>query len=135
MIHLEILTGPDRNTLGSFQYFQNEIYLGKTSGDLHVQDSQLKDSHLMIEVVEKDLIVHPQKDVEFYLIDGKRSSSIRKVKTGQKLTIGGTTIKIVGFEFTEMPSKKVILDTKLAQLAEQNSPRLVVIEKLAKMMK
>lgn len=135
MIHLEILIGPDKNALGSFQYFQNEIYLGKTSGDLHVQDSQLKDIHLMIEVVEKDLIVHPQKSVEFYLIDGKRSSSIRKVKAGQKLTIGGTTIKIVGFEFTEMPSKKAILDTKLAQLAEQNSPRLVVIEKLAKMMK
>lgn len=135
MIHLEVLGGPDKNALGSFQFFQNEIYLGKTSGDLQLEDPQLLDSHLMIEVVEKDLIIHPQRDVEYYLLDGKRSSTIRKVKAGQKLTLGGTTLIIKQFEFTEQPSKKAILDTKLAQLSEANSPRLVVIEKLAKMMK
>lgn len=135
MIHLEILSGPDRNALGNFHYFQNEIYLGRTSGDLRLQDQQLNESHLMIEVVEKDLIIHPQKNVEFYLIDGKRASTIRKIRAGQTLTIGGTTLKIVNFEFINMPSKKAILDTKLAKLADESSPHLVVIEQLAKLMK
>ena len=135
MIQLEILSGPDRNALGNFQYFQNEIYLGRTSGDLRIQDPQVLESHLMIEIVESDLIIHPQKKVEFYLIDGKRASTIRKIKAGQKITIGGTTFKIINFSFNEMPSKKVILDLKLNELSDINSPKLGVVEKLAKMMK
>ena len=89
----------------------------------------------MIEVVEKDLIIHPQKGVESYLIDGKRSSSIRKIKSGQVITIGSTKFKVLSFEETPVSSKKKILDEKLNRLLEANSPRLVVIEKLAKIMK
>ena len=37
------------------------------SGSIHIKDGELKASHLMIEVVESDLIIHPQKDVEAYL--------------------------------------------------------------------
>jgi hypothetical protein len=89
----------------------------------------------MLEVVENDLLVHPQKNVESYLIDGKRASTIRKVKRGQILTIGSTQIKIINFEQTAFKSKKSLLDDKLAELVESNSPRLQTVEQLAKMMK
>ena len=89
----------------------------------------------MLEVVENDLLVHPQKNVESYLIDGKRASTIRKVKRGQILTIGSTQIKIINFESTAFKSKKSLLDDKLAELVETNSPRLQTVEQLAKMMK
>ena len=89
----------------------------------------------MIEVVEKDLIIHPQKDVESYLIDGKRASNVRKIKMNQKITVGKTTFKVVNFEETTFHSKKSILDSKLNQLVEENSPRLAAIEKIAKLMK
>ena len=135
MIHLEIISSPDSNILTQFQFFQNEVYLGRNSGNLHIQDQALKGSHVIVEVVEKDLIIHPQKGVEFYLIDGKRSSTIRKIKTGQIITIGTTTFKVVNFEETQNRTKKQILDEKLNQLVEENSPRLAVIEKLANLMK
>jgi hypothetical protein len=135
MIHLEIISSPDSNILTQFQFFQNELYLGRNSGNLHIQDPALLGSHVMVEVVEKDLIIHPQKGVEFYLIDGKRSSTIRKIKTGQIITIGTTTFKVVNFEETQNRTKKQILDEKLNQLVEENSPRLAVIEKLANLMK
>jgi hypothetical protein len=135
MIHLEIISSPDSNILTQFQFFQNELYLGRNSGNLHIQDPALLGSHVMVEVVEKDLIIHPQKGVEFYLIDGKRSSTIRKIKTGQIITIGTTTFKAVNFEETQNRTKKQILDEKLNQLIEENSPRLAVIEKLANLMK
>jgi ASC-1-like (ASCH) protein len=89
----------------------------------------------MVEVVEKDLIIHPQKGVESYLIDGKRASNIRKIKAGQIITVGKTTFKVLSFEVTEFQNKKKILDEKLGKLIESNSPRLVVIEKLAKLTK
>lgn len=135
MIHLEILTSPDKNVETSFQFFQNEVYLGHSAGNLQIKDAELKASHLMIEVVEKDLIVHPQKDVESYLIDGKRASNVRKIKTSQKITMGKTTFRVVSFEETTFPSKKTILDDKLNHLVEANSPRLVAIEKITKLMK
>ena len=135
MIHLEIISSPDSNILAQFQFFQNEVYLGRNSGNLHIHDPALLGSHVMVEVVEKDLIIHPQKGIDFYLIDGKRSSSIRKIKTGQIITIGTTTFKVLNFEETQNQTKKQILDEKLNQLIEGNSPRLAVIEKLANLMK
>jgi hypothetical protein len=135
MIHLEIISSPDKNILTDFQFWQNEVYLGRTSGTLHIKDDDIRESHAMIEVVAGDLIIHPQKGVESYLIDGKRSSSIRKISIGQIITIGKTTLKVLKFEETQLKSKKKILDEKLSKLLETNSIRLLVIEKLAQLMK
>jgi hypothetical protein len=135
MIHLEIISSPDSNILTQFQFFQNEVYLGRNSGNLHIQDPALLGSQVMVEVVEKDLIIHPQKGVESYLIDGKRASTIRKIKPGQIITIGTTSFKVLGFEETQNQTKKQILDKKLNKLVEENSPRLAIIEQLANLMK
>ena len=135
MIHIDIIKSPDTDALTPFQYFQNELYIGSSNGNLLIRDPELYDSHLMLEVVENDLLAHPQKSVDSYLIDGKRASTIRKIKRGQILTIGATQIKILNFEETSFKSKKTLLDEKLAQLVETNSPRLQAIEQLAKMMK
>ncbi len=135
MIHLEITSGPDQNAMSSYQYFQNQIYLGRSSGDLHINDKNILPAHVMLEVIEKDLIIHPQKGVEFFLLNGKRASAIRKLKPNDSITIGETTIKIIQFEETVILNKKDILDTKLDSLINQNSPRLNVVEKLTKLMK
>ncbi len=135
MIKLEFIKSPDFDVLNTFQYFQNEIYIGRTTGDLKIKDPSLHNTHLMIEVVEGELILHPQTDVDFYLLDGKRASSIRKIKKGQIITIGSSQFKILEFEQTPFPSKKKILDQKLAQFIEENSPHLKCIEQLANMMK
>jgi hypothetical protein len=135
MIQFEITNSPDDSVKNQYQFFQNTIYIGRKSGNLQIQDNQLLESHLMIEVLDNDLIIHPQKDVTNYLIDGKRSSSIRKLKKGQTITIGTTTMKILQFEYSELKSKKKVLDDKLAQLVDNNSPRVQVIEILAKLMK
>ena len=135
MIHFEITDGPDLNTLSTYKFFQNQIFLGKSSGDLWIKDSHLLASHLMLEVVENELLIHPQKGVEFYLINGKRATNIRKLKAQDTIAIGQTTFKILSFEETKKESKKSVLEQKLNQLVEENSKRLVVIENLTKEMK
>lgn len=135
MIHFEIISGPDLNSQAPFKYHQNQIYLGRSSGDLWIKDSSLLPTHIMLEVIEKDLLIHPQKGVEFYLLNGKRSSSIRKLKINDTILIGKTTIKILGFQETIRESKKDILNNKLAKLIEEGSQRLNVVEKLTKLMK
>ena len=135
MINLEITESPDNNILSAFTYFQNQIYLGRTSGDLWINDNDILPSHVMLEVIGTDLLIHPQKDVEFYLLNGKRASSIRKIKVNDKITIGKTVIKILEYSETSRDSKKNILDKKLNVLVEANSSRLSVIESLTRLMK
>ena len=135
MINFEIISGPDSNVLTTYQYFQNQIYLGRSLGDLWINDSELFPSHLMLEVVNGELLIHPQKDVEFFLINGKRASQIRKLKNQDIVTIGKTQIKILRFEETPQVSKKEILNEKLSKLMNENSHRLPVIERLTQRMK
>lgn len=135
MINLEIIESPDNNIVSAFTYFQNLIYLGRTSGDLWINDNDLLFSHVMLEVIGTDLLIHPQKDVEYYLLNGKRASTIRKIKVNDKITIGKTVFKILGFSETQRESKKTKLDKKLNELVETNSSRLAVVESLTKLMK
>ena len=135
MIHFEVIKSSDENVLAQFNYFQNQIYIGRNQGDLWINDNELLNSHIMLEVIGNDLLIHPQKEVPFYLINGKRASVIRKLKVGDKITIGQTTLQISSFAETEKESKKQILNEKLNQLIEMNASRLIVIEALSKLMK
>jgi hypothetical protein len=135
MINFEITESPDHNVTSVFKYFQNQIYLGKGQGDLWIDDGELRPAHVMLEVIGKDLLIHPQKKVEFYLVNGKRASTIKKLKPHDKITIGQTLITILGYEETIKNSKKDVLNQKLNKLIEENSPRLNIIESLTKRMK
>ena len=135
MIHIQIVQSPDTNILTEFRYFHNQLYVGRSSGELWIQDKDLFASHIMLEVIGKDLLIHPQRGVEFYLLNGKRASAIRKLKINDQVTIGQTIIKVLGFEETIRESKKDVLNKKLNQLIDENSQRLNVVESLTKLMK
>lgn len=135
MIHFEITQSPDLNVLTSFRFMKNEIYLGRRAHDLSISDLALKNIHLLLEIPETELLIHPQKDVDHYLINGKRATSIRKLKIGDTVSFGQSILKIIAFERTSFPTKKELLDKKLADLIEKGSPRLSVIESITKQMK
>jgi len=135
MINFEITSSPDSNVESTFMFYQNQVYIGRNSGNLWINDRELFHSHALLEVVGKDLLIHPQKGVEFYLINSKRASAIRKLKVNDQITIGQTVLKVLNFEETIFESKKSLLDSKLNKLVETNSSRLSVIENLTKLMK
>jgi hypothetical protein len=135
MIQFEITESPDQDVVGDYHLFKNEIYLGTLLTDIIIKDPEIRKSHAFIEVVENVLLFHPQKDVSFYLLNGKRALTIRKLKAGDVIQIGKTKIKIIGFNFSANPSRKEILDNKLQQFMNQQDARLEVIEKLGQLMK
>ncbi len=135
MIKFEIIESPDLEVLSTFEYFHNLIYIGRTSGNLTIQDPGLLKSHLMLEVVDQEMIVHPQKEVEYYLINGKRATTPRRVKPGEVVSIGSTKIKLISFDETPAFSKKNILNQKLNELIENGSQKLPVVEALSKLSK
>jgi hypothetical protein len=135
MIQFEITSSPDENVVAPICFHKNQIYIGRSNGDLLIKDNEIRNSHLMIEVIGPELLIHPQKDVEFYLINSKRASVIRKLKVGDIVGIGKTIIKIIAFQETKRVTKKEILNEKLNKLIEENSLRLPAIESLTKRMK
>jgi pSer/pThr/pTyr-binding forkhead associated (FHA) protein len=135
MIKFQITESPDQEVVSTFEYFHNLIYIGRTLGNLTIHDPQLLRSHLLIEVVGTDVIVHPQKEVEHYLLNGKRATTPRKIKVGDVITFGKTALKVLAFEETPPSSKKNILNEKLNALIEAGSPKLPVIEALSKLSK
>ena len=135
MITFEITQSPDQNVTRLFTFYKNQVYLGRDRGDLWINDPLLLSNNSLMEVIENDLLIHPQKGVEFYLINGKRASVIRKLKRMDVITIGNTSIRLIDFSISETFSKKEALDKKLDTLIAENSPRLQVVEELSKLMK
>ncbi len=135
MIQFEITESPDQDVVGDYHLFKNEIYLGTLLTDIIIKDPEIRKSHAFIEVVENVLLFHPQKDVPFYLLNGKRALTIRKLKAGDVVQMGQTKIKIIGFSFSANQTRKEILDNKLQQFMNQQDARLDVIEKLGQLMK
>lgn len=135
MVEIEILESPDSNILSKYKYHKNQLYLGRNTGDLWIQDPDLYTSHVFLEVLDKDLLIHPQRGVEFYLINGKRASAVRKIKVNDTITIGKTMVKILSFAPTQWETKKNVLNGKLSKLVEENSQKLNVIESLTRLMK
>ena len=135
MIKFQVTESPDQEVLSTFEYFHNLIYIGRTSGNLTIHDPQILKSHLLIEVVGNDVIVHPQKEVEFYLINGKRATTPRKIKINDTVSFGSTTLKLLGHAETPASSKKNILNQKLNSLIEAGAAKLSVVEALSKLSK
>ncbi len=135
MIQLEVLESPDQNVIAAMTYHQNQIYLGADSGDLKILDPGLLPSHAMLEVVGQELIFHPQRAVEHYLLNGKRATTIRKLKAKDQVTIGGTVLRVLAFSETVRESKKEFMERRLAQLIEEASSKLAVIELLTQLQK
>lgn len=135
MIQFEIVESPDQDVIGDYHLFKNEIYLGTVLTDIIIHDPEMRKSHAFMEVVNDVLLFHPQKDVSFYLLNGKRALTIRKLKASDIIQIGKTKIKIIGFSFSATHSRKEILDSKLQQFMNQQDARLTVIEKLGQLMK
>jgi hypothetical protein len=135
MIEFEITESPDNNVIGNFKFFKNQIYIGSTSNDLSILDEQLGSQHILLEIPESELLIHPLEKNSAYLLNNKRSTAIRRLKKGDEILIGKTKIKIINFELTLKLSKKEILTNRMNELFETESSLLPIIEKLNQMMK
>ncbi|GEM_PF-1233013 len=134
MIKIECLKTPDTNALGLFEYGQNMIYLGRKETDFMLQDLSWPQNAMFFEVVEDKFYIHPQKSLDFFLINGKRCTGVKKIKRNEIITIGETEIKLIDYSFSIFESKKKILDQKLKSIVETNSPKLDVVRQLTEIM-
>jgi hypothetical protein len=134
MIKIHCLETSDTNALGVYEYGQNMIYLGRKNTDFILNDLTWPENAMFFEVIEDQFYVHPQKSLEYFLINGKRCTGVKKIKRQDSITIGQTKIKLLDFSNSSFPTKKQVLDGKLGEIVQTNSPKLEMVRKLTEVM-
>lgn len=134
MIQITINSSPDINKIGTITFNKNLIYIGNNhTCDLFISDTNLISNHLIIEIVESKMIVHPHKDIDFFLVNGKRTTGHKFVTLGNKIKIGGTEFTIDLFTETTYISMKETLNKLTDDLIKEESPLLDVIQELQRL--
>ena len=92
MINLKITDSVDPEKIGNYTFHKNLIYIGnKYSCDIYIKDNSIISNHIFIEVIEQRLLVHLNKEIDFILINGKRTTGHKYVGVGETISIGKNT--------------------------------------------
>lgn len=134
MIKIQCLESPDNNAIGTYEYGQNMIYLGRKNTDFILNDLSLPENAMFFEIIEKNFYIHPQKSLDYFLVNGKRCTGVKKIKREDTVTVGATKIKLIDFSASIYSTKKQVLDQKLGEIVQTNSPKLEMVRKLTEVM-
>ena len=126
-IHITSCTDPEYE--GVWRFEKNQIYFGHPEGDIS-PPGMLPSNAFMLEVLPEFLQAHPGPIMDFWLLNGKRTTKPRKLKVGDQLQVAEISFKVTAAEYKEVQSKKQILDARLKALVAQQSPLLELIQLL-----
>lgn len=131
MIQITTHSSPDKDKIGTSLFNKNLIYVGNDHMcDLYFHDDQVIPNHLIIEVIESKMIIHPHKDIKYFLVNGKRSTSHKYVTIGNKVKIGNTEFTIDNFIETSYSTVKDNLNKLTDELIKEESPLLDIIQNI-----
>jgi hypothetical protein len=129
MIQFEILSSPDTDMVGEHLYYQDELQLGYSIGDVLIDDQKIRNHQFIFKVFKDDIfIVSQTTSGTSFLIDDKRVSGSIKIKTNQKILLGDTLIQIGNFLWNEEEKSSQKMMSNLKMLINENSPILNVID-------
>lgn len=131
MITIELTKCPDPLKIGEYPFHKNQIYIGSNiSADLYINDPNVYFNHFFIEIVENKLLLHPHQSSDYFLIDGKRTTSMRYLKAGQKVGLNSIEFTIKSFSETLVQTFRDTLNTNTDQLINENSQLINFISKI-----
>lgn len=136
MITVEIVQCREPLKIGEYNFHKNQIYMGSNlSADFYINDHDLHSNHFFLEIVENKLLLHPHRSIDFYLIDGKRTTSMRYLKAGQKIAYKSVEFIIKSFSEIKTSSFRETLNNKTDELINNKSPLLKVITQIEEQLK
>lgn len=134
MIEFEIIDSPDPELIGKNIFYKNQIFIGPKGKDVYIPSSN-KLGNVSIDVFPQCLAVTPNRDIDFFLLNGKRSNTTRKVNIGDIIEIDDNKIKITNAEYQVYQLKEDILKDNLKEIIENNPKKLEIIKTLEKKLK
>lgn len=120
MLHLKITSSNNPDIIGEHIYYLSEIYLGKSKGHILIFDPKLFDYHFRLETFSDGIICDCHPDVEYYLINGKRSEGKNKISPKETIQIGETIFFVEKFEHLPYESRKDKLNKNITDILESD---------------
>lgn len=131
MIVLEVLNSNNNDQLGEYHFYKNLIYIGSSpSCDLFFEDKEIYSNHFFLEIIENKLLIHPHKEVKSFLIDGKKTTSMRYLKVNQVVRFSDIEFKIINYMNTQIEDLRSLLNTKTDELIKNNPDTLELISQI-----
>jgi len=128
MIHINVTHSIDEDLIGDFYFTKNLIYIGKNEGDLRINSDKIMNQHLFIEIFESKLIAQPNKKLEYFLVEGKRTTGPKFLKIGMTIDLGVITFKLMNFMQTKFETSREKLNQITDELIASNHPVIEVIQ-------
>jgi len=129
MIKFEITDSPDRDIVGIHTTFKSVFYLGRTEGDLLVED-KIAPSQLKLEVTESGLSCTNIDNSPEVLLNSKRLLNVASIKIGDEIKMGLTLITIKDIEISCVPSKREIIQKNLNYKIDRDEQLKKIVDTL-----
>ena len=126
MIQLEFTKAPNEELLGLWHWGSSYLTLGGKG--VPVSSVELAE----IEIVKGEILFKPLPNLEFYLINGKRSTQPRHLQMNDKISFHNISFKIISFYESHFPNKNDDLKAKLNGLKVTEDSLLDIIGLLTK---
>ncbi|MCO4753917.1 MAG: hypothetical protein KC478_05520 [Bacteriovoracaceae bacterium] len=131
MIELEIIHCPNNDFLGTYRIFKDLFHIGSNlSAELRVKDNAIMANHLIIDIEEDRLRATLNLDDGFFLVDGKRTTSLKYLNIGSSFEVGNTRFLVKQFSAQKIVTKRETLNKNTDELIKEKSPLLSYIKKL-----
>ncbi len=128
MIKIEIITSSNKDQIGQFALYKNNITLGNHRHDI---DLGLKDSFSINLENGKLKFINDKKP---YLLNRKKALSNRNLRTEDSIILGETELKVIDYKEEENLTSKQVFDSKFEEILQEAGDRLQVLKNFQKRM-
>jgi hypothetical protein len=125
MIKIEITHANLEDHKGVYDFYKNIVYFGKNhDAEFYLPHSNLISNHLFIEIVENKLIAQIHKDVDYIIVNKKRTTQFKHLKHGDLVELSDIKFKILDFSYEELIQKIQVLNDRVKAI-QRNDPDLL----------
>jgi len=127
MIEVDIINSSDHNRVGRYTFQKNKISFGSGGSDeLLESESNIIPEHINFEIVDSKIFLNIHNNVDYVLVNNKRTTAKKFLKAGDVITILSSQIKLITFSKNIIQTRKDFLNNQVEQIKE-NSPELLSV--------
>ncbi len=127
MIKIKILSCPNKEIIGSVEFFSNIIEIGSSNGDVLLLSKDYMNHLFYLEAIENHIQIIPNPNLDHYLVNGKRSLSQRKLEKGDEITYKDFHFKVEDFLFDPPKDFEKIISENFSNLNEEDDLYQILI--------
>lgn len=119
MIELEILKADDHNRIGHYIFYKDQLSFGSSQeDDLLSFNTHTIPKHILFKLKDAHIYVHLNNTIKHIHVNGKKTTSLKKIKTADIIEIADTQMRVTAFSKENNITRKDFLDRRVSELRE-----------------